>query len=97
MQAVILRGENDWSALYVDGDIDQYGDHSTIDERIRQLHGVEVRHGEVWYREIDALNFTIAQTLDEVKEWNEERVAAQIKIDKLLGEADSLRRKYGVN
>lgn len=37
---VVYQGDQEWSALYVDGKLDKVGDHYLIDERIRALFGV---------------------------------------------------------
>lgn len=71
----VVRGSDDWSALYVDGAIDSVGDKHNIRERVYELLGVTV---------IDSDDFLlgqnqrtgVAKTLSEMLEytrWQEER------------------------
>lgn len=38
---VVYVGDNEWSALYIDGELDRVGDHYLVDERLRTLFGVD--------------------------------------------------------
>lgn len=66
MKLVRYTGPNDWSALYVDGNLETVGDHHNVDERIAELCGVELREGDDFlmgsHKRIDT-----ADTLDEIE------------------------------
>jgi hypothetical protein len=66
MKLVRYTGPNDWSALYVDGNLETVGDHNLIDERISELCNIEVRDGDDFllgsHKKIDT-----ADTLDEIE------------------------------
>jgi hypothetical protein len=76
MKLVRYTGSEDWSALYVDGDLDRVGDHYLIDERIQELYKVEDIRSDDFMRGGN-YSHDVAQTLAEVDEWvaEAERVA----------------------
>jgi hypothetical protein len=68
MKLVRYTGSNDWSALYVDGNLETVGDHNLIDERIAELCSIEVRDGEDFLMGSRRSKDTAA-TLDEIEAW----------------------------
>lgn len=66
MKLVRYTGPNDWSALYVDGNLETVGDHNLVDERIAELCNIEERDSDDFLmgsnKKIDA-----ADTLDEIE------------------------------
>lgn len=93
-------GSGEWSALYVDGELDRIGDHYRIDERIAELLGVEVREGAEgsdFLRGGDGVARTggpsPAQTLAEAEAYTEERDRAVHEADDMIRKADELARE----
>jgi hypothetical protein len=76
MKLVRYTGSEDWSALYVDGELDRVGDHYLIDERIQELYKVEDIRSDNFMRGGN-YSHNVARTLAEVDEWvaEKERVA----------------------
>ncbi len=78
----------EWTALYIDGYLDQVGDSYLIDERIAEIAKVE-------YIEADFLQGgdnreTVAQTLDELKAYNEKTGVARQRAQELRNRAQAL-------
>lgn len=71
MKLTVISHEGEWEALYVDGKLDKVGDAYLIDERVRQLAGVEEIHGDF----LMGGNFRedCAQTLEEWNQWKQAR------------------------
>ena len=90
-------GNEEWSALYVDGKLDTVGDHYLADDRIRELAGVEVIHGDDFLRGGNQRE-DVAPTLEALCEWQQVRdrrlaEAAELdrQVDRLRDRADALR------
>lgn len=86
----LIVGDGEWSALYVDGELDTYGDHYLSDERIRELAGVTVEHSNDFHRTLAGVEF-IAQDLEEFARWQQEAQQKMEKISALRAEATRLR------
>lgn len=85
------RGSGEWSALYVNGNLDQVGDHYVIDERISEIAGVTVIHSDAFIRGGDQRE-NVAPDLDTVNNWEEDREAARRKVVELRAQsANALR------
>lgn len=82
---VIYQGDNEWSALYVDGTLDRVGDHYLVDERLRELLGVETVQSDDFMRGGDSREH-VAPTLHDLYLWSENR-------DALHREAQALREQ----
>lgn len=99
MELVRYGGTEDWSALYIDGELDIVGDHYLIDERISELAGVTRRDSDSFMRDGEDRS-SVAQTLEEIQEFEQEqserRRAIQYREElmrKLQGEIDTLKRQ----
>lgn len=86
----LLVGDGEWSALYVNGDLDTYGDHYLADERLQTLFGVHVTHTNDWYRGDGGRNYKVAQSLPEYRAWQLEDKERQDRADALRAEAKRL-------
>lgn len=95
---VRYTGSQEWSALYIDGELDRMGDHYLIDERIAELFGVEVRdgvEGNHFLRGGDGVKRTgshsnPAQTLAEAEAYGREREDARRRVVELRQQAAEL-------
>ena len=86
---VVLQGEGEWSALYVDGDLKRAGDHYLIEEELR------IRLGVVTVQSNDFLRggFTyndVAPTLIAVREYSDLRKGREATVAQLRKEAARL-------
>ena len=62
----VLYSDGDWAALYVDGELRDYGDEGNVTEAVFELFGVQVESTNDWLRGDDS-DGRIAKTLDEVR------------------------------
>ena len=92
MNVVVYQGDNEWSALYVDNKLDTVGDHYYIDERIRELFGVETVCSDDFMRggneEAD-----VAQNLGELNEYTNQRESRESIARELQDQAQELLAK----
>jgi hypothetical protein len=86
---LVLSGEDEWSALYVDGKLYQVGDHYLIDERIRELTGVVTVHTEDFMRGQDTRE-GVAPDVEAVLRWTASREAAETQAADLREQARKL-------
>lgn len=92
MQVVRYSGENDWSALYVDGKLERVGDHYLIDERISELLGVELEQNDDFMQ--GGKNYEdVAQTLDEARTYERTRLQKEFEIEQLEQRAADLQQQ----
>lgn len=78
---VRYRSDDEWSALYVDGELDKRGDHDVVDERISELLSVENRYSNDFL--ID--DYTVHDTLADIESAAAQR-AQHIREAELLEE-----------
>jgi hypothetical protein len=97
-QVVLYQGSGEWSALYVAGQLVQYGDHYLSEEAIQTFYEVETRHSDDFMRGGDG-HENVLRTLEEVEKntidrlGREERAAAlRAQADQLRDEADRIER-----
>jgi hypothetical protein len=104
-QLDVLVAGGEWSALYIDGNLAEYGDHYIVKEAIYAIVGVDEESDDSWYREV---TFTVgegrtarkryktevAQTLEQRDAWKSEREVAAEKIAALKAEAAELESRY---
>jgi len=98
MKLVRYTGPNDWSALYVDGELETVGDHYMVDERIALLCGVEVRDGDEFMlggNSKAGVAHSLAEIEDFVTEVDEKENAAELRRQaaELLRQADEISSK----
>jgi hypothetical protein len=93
---VRYQGGNEWSALYIDGKLDKYGDHYIVDERIEELLGVEVRNSDAFVLDDD---HTVCPLLTDVEDRKTMLESIAIREKKmrddaadLLAQADQLQK-----
>jgi len=89
-QITVYRGDEEWSALYVDGKLEQVGDHYLIDERITTLLQIREVHSDDFMRG-GFHRKDVASTLEEIGIYAEERIATEMKADELRAKANTLR------
>lgn len=101
MALIRYTGPNDWSALYVDGDLEIVGDHTQVDERISQICNVEEREGDDFlmgsHNKKDA-----AQTIEQLESYQNRTTERALKIandlrskaEGLIREAEALENEY---
>jgi len=98
---VRYTGSQEWSALYIDGELDRMGDHYLIDERIAELLGVEVRdgtEGNYFLRGGDGKHrigshSNPARTLAEAEEYGRECEDARRRVAELRQQAAELAKR----
>jgi hypothetical protein len=101
MGLIRYTGPNDWSALYVDGELEIVGDHTQVDERIAEICNVEVRIGDDFLMGGNGLHY-VAQTLEQLESYQNRQqdrargVAKSLrdKAAELLNEAQALENEY---
>jgi hypothetical protein len=101
MGLIRYTGSNDWSALYVDGELEIAGDHIQVDERIAEICNVEVRMSDDFLMGSDNRK-DVAQTMEELETYqyrqqNRARGVAKSLRDKaaeLLNQAQALEDEY---
>lgn len=86
---LVRYNDEEWSALYVDGKLDEVGDSYLIDDRIAELYGVETYSSDAFMRGGNTRE-GVAKTLDELREWEQNRDARQQEADRLRAEAEDL-------
>lgn len=80
---------DDWAALYKDGKLDRVGDSYLAEERVLELLGVTVVHDDAFMRG-QSHRDGVAQTLDEVAEYERERDERKKLADEKFAEAERL-------
>lgn len=88
---VMFRIGEGWSALYVDGSLDQIGDSYNVEERIAELLGVSLEESEVMARVSHRSD--APSTLANLREQEAELAERQQRANALRDEADRLRRQ----
>lgn len=88
----VCDGSDEWSAIYVDGQLNRVGDHYLIDERIRELAGVVTLQSNDFLRG-GSQRQDVAQTLDELREWRELMRERKAKADELREQAKRLQQE----
>lgn len=71
---VIYSGSEEWSALYVDGKLEKYGDHYLVEEHLRLLLGVTTISSDNFLRGGN-WGEDVAPTLDAIADWLDESLA----------------------
>lgn len=92
MKLVRYTGPNDWSALYVDGELETVGDHYLVDERIALLCGVELRDGDEFLLGGNS-KAGVAHSLAEIDDFVNEADAKEEAADALRRQAAELLRQ----
>lgn len=86
MSLIRYTGPNDWSALYVDGELEIVGDHTQVDERIFEICNVEVRISDDFLMGGNSRN-DVAQNMEELETYQYRQRDRTIKL------ANDLREK----
>lgn len=94
----IYEGSDNWSALYVDGQLDYVGDHSNVTERVYELLEVHVEQSDSFIvgRTSDGRE-VVAQTEGEIIGYERQRDAAEDRIRELQDEMAQLRKEFNLN
>jgi hypothetical protein len=82
---ITYRIGEEWEALYVDGKLEQYGDSYYVDERIRELLGVEFGESEYMKNRVENRE-DIPDSLNTLR-----ALEAEVQLD--LAKRADLRRK----
>ena len=90
---VRYEGSGEWSALYVDGRLDVYGDHYLIEERISELCGVETIQSDSFMMGNEHIPAT---SLGEVDAYESLAANAEAEAERLEAEAERLRQQARV-
>lgn len=88
-ELVRYSGSNEWSALYVDGELDRVGDHYLIDERIADIAGVHNHYSNDFMRGGQSRE-DVAKTLVEINQYSNKAYANHDKAMELRAQADKL-------
>jgi len=86
---LVRYNAEEWSALYVDGDLRIVGDSYLIDEEISTIYGVEEIDSDVFLRGGNTRE-DVAKTLDEVYNYQEQQNKNLQEAEKLRAEANKL-------
>ena len=87
----VCDGE-EWSALYVDGELDKVGDTYLIDERLRYLAGV-VTISTMDFLRGGGTRSDVAQNYEELKEYRHARLDRQRRAKDLRTQAAALQQE----
>jgi hypothetical protein len=97
---LVCQGSDEWSALYVDGELVRHGDHYLIDEQLRVLFDVITVTTNAFVVTNKQGREAACQTLDEIRELERTRMelsaqAAEKRAEaqRLLAEAEALETK----
>lgn len=71
---VRYQGEGEWSALYINGKLDTFGDHYLVDERIQEIFSVEIRYGGAFLA-----NGNVLKSLEEIKKSAESKAQGVLR------------------
>lgn len=85
--------DGEWSALYIDGKLDSFGDSYQQEERIQNLFGVKVVQDSPWLLGGNGRNREPAQTVEDIETYRS--AAKEDRLDaaaKLREKADELVR-----
>jgi len=88
-ELIILRGSQEWSALYVNGKLAHVGDHYGTDEEAMRLAGIECESTDDFMRG-GHTRADVAATLSEVEEYRSRRTLATRQAAKLRAQAADL-------
>lgn len=90
----LYHGDNEWSALYIDGKLDRVGDHYLNEERIHAIFGVEDIYDEeeFWMRG-DYTGSNVAESIEEIEEYKSRCLTAEARAAALRAQADELIRQ----
>lgn len=88
-ELVILRGSQQWSALYVDGKLVRVGDHYGVDEEAMERAGIKCESTDDFMRG-GRTRADVASTLSEVEEYRSRRTLAVSQAAKLRAQAADL-------
>jgi len=80
----------DWTAVYLDGELQRVGDSYLADEWLQERFGVKVVYDSAFMRG-QASGHGVAKTLDEVEVYRSERDARRARRAELQAELDRLR------
>jgi len=93
-EVVVYEGSQEWSALFVNGERRQIGDHYLTDEAIRELFGVKTIQSDDFLLGGDGSGRDgtppPARTLAEVEAYTAERTAREVRAGELRAEAARL-------
>lgn len=92
MNLVVYQGDNEWSALYVDGKLHKVGDHYLVDEAIRSLLEIKTIYSNDFMRGGSSAS-GVAQTLDEAESYGVEREEDERVLDSLEQQAKELSQR----
>lgn len=88
-KVVIYDGSDEWSAVYLDGELQRVGDSYLADEWVREHFGVETIQSDDFLRGGDKRD-DVAPTLAALKEWTDDRDARKRWADELREQAADL-------
>lgn len=88
----VYIGDGEWSALYVNSQLDTVGDHYLSDERIRSIAGVVEVFSEDFMRGQNTRE-GVAKTVDEVEEYRTAREDRERRAEELEQQARELERQ----
>lgn len=92
-QVLIYTGDNEWSALYIDGELDTVGDHDVIQARIFGLFDIEHEFSNDFMRGGTDMD-SVAQSLGAVALYKARREAAELEIRELKARITELRDRF---
>lgn len=75
-EIVVYEGSDDWSALYVRGELLEVGDHYWVQEKLLQVLGIETIQSDDFLRGGNERS-DVAQTLDELEEYRGGQLARE--------------------
>jgi hypothetical protein len=92
MGNIEIHEADDWAAVYLDGNLQRVGDAYLADEWVREHFGVTTVQDDAFMRGQDQRD-GVAQTLDEVKAFADDRDSRRARAAELRAEANRLLRR----
>ena len=94
MPEIEFHVEDEWTAVYLDGELQRVGDSYLADEWMQERFGVKVIHDGAFMRGQQTCG-GVAKTLDEVEAYRAERDAKRARQRELQAEIDRLQAELG--
>lgn len=92
---VIYSGDDDWSALYVDGSLEEVGDHYMVIDAALGILGVERVASNDFLRGGDSRE-DVASSLDEIEEYRELKARGEAEPQLLEAYAEDLYEESAI-
>ncbi len=95
MSEIEIHEADEWAAVYLDGKLQRVGDAYLADEWVREHFGVVTVQDDAFMRG-QSHRSGVAQTVNEIVDYRQQRATARERAAALRDEADRLLREAGI-